>query len=446
MRRRFQHSIAPAHVTPARRHHRLSATRPFAMNSLIGLDKSSDSRPLTIVTRPSRPDRRHPAVDAVVAATLLVAVGLAWSAHPERIALGPWSTPTTWILIVAAATVGTIALQRRTAGTAPPRTRSTLIVGSGPLAIALRDTVVANPGRTLLGFVDSWDRPHTSPSTPVLGSLDQLDEILMRNVVDDVVVALPIKSQYDRIQAVIRLCEEAGVSCTHSAHLFAHTIARHRVRRHATSPMITLTMVPEGGRVVAKRLLDVSVAIVAAMVLLPLLLATAIAVKVTSPGPVLFVQQRYGHRKRRFDMYKFRTMVRDAEALLPSVEALNEASGHAFKIRRDPRLTPIGSLLRRWSLDELPQLWNVVRGDMSLVGPRPMSVRDVSRFSDPWLMRRFSVRPGLTGLWQVSGRCNLTFDQWMALDLRYIDRWSLGLDLWILVKTIPAVLRRSGAA
>src|SRR5262249_26596193 len=142
-------------------------------------------------------------------------------------------------------------------------------------------------------------------------------------------------------------------------------------------------------------------------------------IKLTSPGPIFFVQERYGYRKRRFKMYKFRTMVANAEAIQGDLEALNEAKGHAFKIRNDPRLTVLGPFLRRWSLDEIPQFVNVLKGDMSLVGPRPLSIRDVNRFAEGWLMRRFCVRPGLTCLWQISGRANLSFDEWINLDLQY---------------------------
>jgi lipopolysaccharide/colanic/teichoic acid biosynthesis glycosyltransferase len=173
--------------------------------------------------------------------------------------------------------------------------------------------------------------------------------------------------------------------------------------------------------------------------------ATAIAIKATSPGPVLFVQERYGLRRRRFRMLKFRTMTQGAEALQPLLELQNEASGPVFKIQNDPRTTRLGRFLRRSSLDELPQLVNVLRGEMSLVGPRPLPERDVLRFADPWLMRRFSVPPGLTGLWQVSGRCTLKFDEAIALDLKYIDQWSLGLDLTILARTLPAVVKGTGA-
>jgi lipopolysaccharide/colanic/teichoic acid biosynthesis glycosyltransferase len=172
----------------------------------------------------------------------------------------------------------------------------------------------------------------------------------------------------------------------------------------------------------------------------------ALVVKCTSPGPVFFLQDRFGYHRRVFRMYKFRSMVKDAPNLMSSLEAQNEASGPIFKIRNDPRITPFGQFIRKTSLDELPQLWNVVRGDMSLVGPRPMSMRDVSHFNDPTLMRRFSVRPGVTGSWQVGGRGTLLFDDWVEFDFSYIEKWSLGLDLKILAQTVPALLKRSGAA
>jgi lipopolysaccharide/colanic/teichoic acid biosynthesis glycosyltransferase len=179
--------------------------------------------------------------------------------------------------------------------------------------------------------------------------------------------------------------------------------------------------------------------------MLPVMIFIAIGIKATSKGPVLFAQERYGHRRRRFHMLKFRSMVHNAEQLMKDLEDQNEAVGPIFKIRNDPRVTRFGRFLRTTSLDELPQLWNVLVGDMSLVGPRPMSVRDVSLFSEATLMRRFSVKPGITGLWQVNGRSELPFEQWIEFDFNYIDRWSLLLDLKIMCQTVSVVMRRSGA-
>jgi lipopolysaccharide/colanic/teichoic acid biosynthesis glycosyltransferase len=161
---------------------------------------------------------------------------------------------------------------------------------------------------------------------------------------------------------------------------------------------------------------------------------------------VFFIQERVGLNKRRFRLYKFRTMVADAEERRREIEHLNEASGPVFKIRNDPRCTPVGKFLRKTSIDELPQLFNVLKGDMSLVGPRPLPVRDYQGFDQDWQRRRFSVRPGITCLWQINGRSSTPFEKWMELDMEYIDRWSLGLDFKILAKTIPAVLKGAGAA
>jgi lipopolysaccharide/colanic/teichoic acid biosynthesis glycosyltransferase len=194
-----------------------------------------------------------------------------------------------------------------------------------------------------------------------------------------------------------------------------------------------------------KRLVDVVGASMGLLALSPVLLLIAVAIKVTSKGPVFFVQQRYGYRRRLFRMFKFRSMVQNAPQLLEQLEGANEAQGPIFKIRNDPRITPLGRFLRATSLDELPQLWNVLIGNMSLVGPRPMTIRDVSLFSDAALMRRFTVKPGITGLWQVHGRNALSFDAWIEMDFSYIDRWSLALDFEILAKTVPVVIRRSGA-
>ena len=171
----------------------------------------------------------------------------------------------------------------------------------------------------------------------------------------------------------------------------------------------------------------------------------ALLINATSPGPVFFTQERIGLNKRRFRLIKFRTMIADAEQQQAVLEPLNEASGPIFKIKNDPRITPLGRFLRRTSLDEIPQLFNVLQGDMSLVGPRPLPVRDYNGFNRDWHRRRFSVRPGISCLWQISGRSNLSFAKWMRLDMEYIDHWSFWLDLKILTLTLPAIIRKKGA-
>jgi exopolysaccharide biosynthesis polyprenyl glycosylphosphotransferase len=268
----------------------------------------------------------------------------------------------------------------------------------------------------------------------------------MRHALDEVVIALPIRSCYSAIHDVIQVCERVGVRAKYLADVFPASLAKLRFEDSRAFPTVAMAIAPEDGRLLVKRLMDITGSIVALVVLAPVMLTAALAIKLTSPGPAIFAQERFGLNKRRFRMYKFRTMIVDAEAHQSALEPLNEASGPAFKIRNDPRITPIGRLFRKTSIDELPQFFNVLRGEMSLVGPRPLPVRDVGRFTTAALMRRFSVRPGLTCLWQIQGRSELGFDEWIRLDLEYIDRWSLALDLLILARTVPAVLRGAGAA
>jgi exopolysaccharide biosynthesis polyprenyl glycosylphosphotransferase len=325
-----------------------------------------------------------------------------------------------------------------------------LVVGSGPQAIRICRDLSADP-RTryqVLGFVDTSDRSRSAfIRRRTLGTLDALETLLAREHVDEVHVGLPVRSHYPQIQETIRVCERIGVKVMYAADIFRLALARPRVDGAAQArPRIELRLVADGWTVIAKRVLDVVLAATALLVLAPLMLAIAAVVKQTSPGPVVYAQERYGLNRRRFRMFKFRTMVADAEHLQASLERLNEANGPVFKIRNDPRITAIGRWLRRTSMDELPQLFNVLRGEMSLVGPRPLPLRDVALFTRSGDLRRFSVRPGITGLWQVSGRSGLGFEDWIALDLHYIDGWSLVLDAQILLRTIPAVIRGTGAA
>jgi len=211
--------------------------------------------------------------------------------------------------------------------------------------------------------------------------------------------------------------------------------------------LVTLNVgLSQGWGLAIKRMLDIVISLVSIICLAPLFLITAFLIAITTPGPIFFVQKRVGLNKRPISVYKFRTMVADAEAKIGELEHLNEVSGPVFKIKNDPRVTRLGKYLRKSSIDELPQLLNVLKGDMSLVGPRAMAVRDFAGFDQDWHRRRFSVRPGITCLWQVNGRSSVPFEKWMELDMEYIDKWSLWLDLRILVKTIPAVLKGSGAA
>lgn len=325
-----------------------------------------------------------------------------------------------------------------------------LLVGSGRRA---RDLFHAITSRTIsgyhvLGFVDSRGTHEVAPEVQerMLGSLDDLEHIVARNPVDLVLVSLPVRSCYEDIQRAIDVCERVGVEVQIDlSDFFSLSVAKAMFDQH-DFPALRLTLVTEDYRVVVKRLFDVCMAAGGLAVLTPVMLVCAALVKMSGPGPVFFTQLRYGYNRRQFRMYKFRTMVANAEGLQAALETQNEAQGPVFKIRRDPRITPIGRFLRKTSLDELPQLFNVLKGDMSIVGPRPLPLRDVSRFGETRLMRRFSVRPGITCLWQVNGRSDTNFDTWVQMDLQYIDNWSLSLDARILLKTLPAVISGSGAA
>ncbi len=323
-----------------------------------------------------------------------------------------------------------------------------IIVGSGPRAYKLLRDLESAPGCNyhLAGFVDSNDDIELKDIRDrMIGGLDDLEEILMRRPIDEVLIALPIRSCYGEIEEVIRTCERVGVESKYFADVFENAFAKARFDASNGSPSVSLRVVHDGPLLIVKRLFDLVSAIVAVILLAPVMLAIAAGIKLTSPGPVIFSQWRYGRNRRLFRMYKFRTMVVDAEEMQNTVEHLNEVGGPVFKIAEDPRITRFGRFLRRTSLDELPQFYNVLRADMSLVGPRPLPTRDVNRFNEGRLMRRFSVVPGLTCLWQISGRNHVDFDEWLRLDLQYIDRWSLGLDFRILLRTIPAVIRGTGA-
>jgi exopolysaccharide biosynthesis polyprenyl glycosylphosphotransferase len=325
--------------------------------------------------------------------------------------------------------------------------RQVIILGSGRRASKAWKEIRTryHSSVNLLGFVDNRNISEMAPdvASRYLGTVDQLDDLLLKKTVDTVLVAMPIKSCYPLMQQAVSIAERVGCDV-----VYLHDIYSTRKKPlqtqsvfHELVPLHEHYLLQQA----VKRLLDVVLSVVGLVLLSPLLLCIAIAVKISSHGPILFVQERYGFRRRRFRMLKFRTMVRDAEKMMERLEIHNEASGPIFKMRNDPRVTRVGRLLRSTSLDELPQLWNVLIGDMSLVGPRPMSVRDVSLFNEATLMRRFSVKPGMTGLWQVTGRSEVGFEQWIELDFNYIDRWSLLLDAQIMFRTVSVVMKRSGA-
>jgi exopolysaccharide biosynthesis polyprenyl glycosylphosphotransferase len=327
------------------------------------------------------------------------------------------------------------------------RTRTVVMIGRGPGALRIREELKTHPkwSYKIIGFVDSLPVESGDGFEPMLGRISDLEEILMRQVVDEVIVALPLKSHYATFERVIAVCERVGVQVQYPEDLFDVSWSSHCHRADQDRKVI-LKMVHEDYRHRIKRAVDIAGAAFGLIVGMPLFAIVAILIKCTSTGPVLFTQERYGLSKRTFRIYKFRTMVENAEAAQAALENMNQNSGPVFKIFKDPRVTRLGTFLRKTSIDELPQLINVLKGEMSLVGPRPLNMRDVGRFSEAWLMRRFSVKPGLTCLWQISGRSNISFDRWIALDLHYIDNWSLQMDFKILAMTLPVVIKGTGAA
>ena len=332
--------------------------------------------------------------------------------------------------------------------------RDMLIVGTNEQAVQFARKIerAGELGYRVIGFADEeWPglaEFHNSGYRLACGFAD-LRDFLRANVVDEVAIALPMRSLHSQASRVVAICEEQGIILRLVSNIFNLKLARSKSEDFEGDSHITHytgKIAAEEWPLEVKRTVDILISAILIVILSPVFLLTAILIKLTSPGPILFMQKRLGLNKRGFHICKFRTMVPDAEQKMKDVEHLNEVSGPVFKIKNDPRITPIGKFLRRTSIDELPQLFNVLKGDMSLVGPRPLPVRDYVGFSEDWQRRRFSVRPGITCLWQISGRNSIPFEKWMELDLQYIDGWSLWLDLQILVKTIPAVLRGSGAA
>ena len=326
--------------------------------------------------------------------------------------------------------------------------RNVLIVGTSQMGRKIARTISAHEhwGLRMVGFVAARDHEAGKiiDGFPLLGSLDDLFSLTESSVIDEVIIADP-ELPLERTHEIAGLLGERGI-CTRIGLLYSYGGRHPKIERLGDVPLLSFdpTAVGDAG-LFAKRCVDLAVAIPCILLLLPVIAIVAIAVHRSSAGPVLFRQTRVGLHGRQFTLLKFRTMRAGAEADQDKLEHRNEMSGPVFKLRDDPRVTRVGRFLRRFSLDELPQLWNVVKGDMSLVGPRPPTPEEVEQYK-PWQRRRLSMRPGLTCLWQVAGRNEIDFDRWVALDLEYIDNWSPWLDIKILLRTVPAVLTGRGAS
>ncbi len=321
-----------------------------------------------------------------------------------------------------------------------------LIVGAGDVGRAVMRNIVAHPeiGYQIVGFVDD-DAAKTSVGRyKLLGSLEQVESIVTSERVDEVIIALPWMYQR-KIIGLVRACEARGARARVVPDLFQLSLNRLDVDDIGGLPLLGVKepSIPRVGRL-AKRALDVILAAAGLIVAAPLMALIALIIRLESRGPVLFTQLRVGEKGRLFYIHKFRSMRLGAEAEQDQLRRLNQADGPLFKIKDDPRLTRFGRLLRRVSLDELPQLFNVLLGEMSLVGPRPGLPDEVAQYQ-PWQRQRLEISPGITGLWQVSGRSDISFDEMCLLDIYYIENWSLSLDLIIMLRTIPRVLFGNGA-
>ncbi len=322
-----------------------------------------------------------------------------------------------------------------------------LVVGSvaeaGPFLETLRRR--RDWGMRVAGVIRPDDEDATSVGgVKVLGTISQIGSVLERENVAQVFVTGRAWSTAT-LRSVADACEEVGVTFTMDANFLGLSVARAEVHDYEGWNVLSFSSTPmNADALVVKRLMDLVGSAVALVLVSPVLALTALAIKLEDGGPVLFVQQRCGLYGRTFPMYKFRSMVLDAEAKKAELERLNEMSGPVFKMARDPRITRVGAFIRKTSIDELPQFWNVLRGEMRLVGPRPPIPSEVARY-ERWQMRRLSMKPGITCIWQVSGRNQVDFETWMKLDLQYIDNWSLFLDVKLLLRTVPAVLLGSGA-
>jgi exopolysaccharide biosynthesis polyprenyl glycosylphosphotransferase len=324
-------------------------------------------------------------------------------------------------------------------------TRNVLIVGANAAAQDFADRIGRHPdlGLRVIGHLAGPDGVEFGITRPVVGSLDEIETVIHREIVDEVAVCLPV-SAWDLVEPVTRLCAGEGKVVRIPGDGIGPGIAGGYSEDFDGTTVVSLVYGPDRAlSLLIKRLADLVIAGTGLILLSPVFALIALRIRVLDGGPVIFRQTRVGLHGRRLELLKFRTMQPDAEQRLAEIEELNEIRGRAFKLTNDPRLTRSGSFLRRTGLDELPQLWNVVRGDMSLVGPRPPLPMEVAGY-DVWHRRRLSMKPGITGLWQVSARREPDFDHWVRLDLEYIDRWSLLLDLKIMLRTIPAVVNQEG--
>lgn len=323
-----------------------------------------------------------------------------------------------------------------------------LLVGAGEIGRMVMRTVAARPdlGYHLVGFVDDHPTKGRTDIGPfkALGPVENLEQVIAAQRAASIIICLPWQS-HRTIQHLLRVCDRAGVQAQVVPDFFQLTKDQLHVEVLNGIPLLSIRPVSiQGWNLIFKRAADLLLVLVLGILSLPIIAGIALAIRLDSPGPIFYPQRRIGKNGKPFCCYKFRSMVDGADVMQPTLANLNEASGPLFKVRRDPRRTRVGRFLRRFSLDELPQLYNVLRGEMSMVGPRPNLPQEVERYEE-WHKKRLATSPGVTGLWQVSGRSDLTFDEMVLLDIYYVENWSLALDFGILLRSIPAILSGRGA-
>ncbi|WP_079913843.1 sugar transferase [Paenibacillus sp. 32352] len=322
--------------------------------------------------------------------------------------------------------------------------KNVVIVGAGKVGKSLMDELINYRylGYNIVGFVDDNEYKDIDDYR-FLGPISKLSEILKEHLVEEIIVTIP--SEREIVNKIITDLRKLDIQIKIVPDLYNLVMSTVQIGNINTLPVVTLVKTPmRGVGLAVKRLIDIVASLLLILIISPIFIITAFAIKIDSRGSIIYKQQRIGKNGKQFNMLKFRSMVTDADAMLKKLQEKNEMDGIAFKMKDDPRITNVGRFIRKYSIDELPQLFNVLKGDMSLVGPRPPLPNEVERYGD-WEWRRLEVLPGITGLWQVSGRSDLSFQQWMNLDVYYIENWSIAFDIKILLKTIPVVLKGEGA-